>query len=193
MQDVGCIFQVAAGIYPMTLYCEGVTGRQRERLRKGGLVGLVFGFRVGKGSALGIVPDLPPFINSLWFSLSSPSISSSSLLVPAARSQLPLCWEKIWANRHFVFAPLLTISSVPMPQQPPPQHTHLPKPCHFQSQHTTKCRADSLPLWVVLFPIFSPTQPPHHLRRKEKTFVQKTKKKGANRTCKRQRHFFYVA
>lgn len=84
-----------------------------------------------------------------------------------------------------MFVPLLTISSVPQHQQPPP------KPCRFQSQHTTKCRADSLPLWVVLFPIFSPPQPPHHLRRKEKTFVQKTKKKGANQTCKRhKRHFF---
>lgn len=59
---------------------------------------------------------------------------------------------------------------------PPSTTTTTSNPCHFQSQHTTKCRADSLPLWVALFPIFSPPQPTHHLRRKEKTFVQKTKK-----------------
>lgn len=49
--------------------------------------------------------------------------------------------------------------------------------CHFQSQHNTKCWADSLPLWVALFPIFSPPRPLHHLGEEEEAFVQKTKKK----------------
>lgn len=71
-----------------------------------------------------------------------------------------------------------------------PQQKHLlltpPKLCHFQSQHSTKCWADSLPLWVVLFPIFSPPHPPHHLWRKEKTFCPENKKVPTMQTCKQQ-------
>lgn len=56
-------------MYRFAIYCEGARERQRERQRERRGKEL-FGIRVGKLSALGIVPDghkpLPPFINSLW-------------------------------------------------------------------------------------------------------------------------------
>lgn len=191
MQDVACILQVATRIYPLTLYCEGATERHRERQRERGGKEM-FGFRVGKLSALGIVPD------GQSPSLYKQPLASSPPLRQSLRLSFHACCTK--PNSHFAGIlgenmNKLTLNVCPSSDNlicpPAPAASPPPlKPCRFQSQHTTKCRADSLPLWVVLFPIFSPPQPPHHLRRKEKTFVQKTKKRCQPDMQKTQDTFF---
>lgn len=173
MQQVGCLPQTEIKMYPLAFYGEGAGERQWERQREW-RGREMFGIRVGKLSALGIVPDghkpLPPFINSL---LSSPLLSYN-----ACYPQLSSHFAQILGpspenmNKLTLFVFLLFLFFWQLLLSPCTSTTTAPNPCHFQSQHTTKCRADSLPLWVALFPIFSL---PHHLGRKEKTFVQKKK------------------
>lgn len=143
----------------------------------------MFGFRVGKFLALGIVPDGH-----------SPSLYKQFLLlllsvVPLTQTQLALFQE----NVHF-----FSDNGIRPQTWQHNLSSTAPSFCHFQNQHSTKYQADSLPLWVVLFPIFS-----HHLshstfselKRKhlQKIIVIKknqTKTKNANQT--RKAHVFFV-
>ncbi len=104
----------------------------------------MFGIRVEKLSALGIVPDghkpLPPFINSLWLLCLPCSTLCQSLLLsltPVVHNSAATLQgfgdprQKIWTNWHFYVCSLLplTISSVP-PAPATPQSLPFPKSTH---------------------------------------------------------------
>lgn len=135
----------------------------------------MFGFRVGKFLALGIVPDGQ-----------SPSLYKQFLLLllfvfPLTQTQLTLL-QKMTFN--ILFSDNVICSQTWQQNLSPTA----PNFCHFQNQHSTKCQADSLPLWVVLFPIFSPSQPPYLLRSKRKNFSRKLKNnKQTNKKAKQKR------
>lgn len=142
----------------------------------------MFGFRVGKFLALGIVPDGQ-----------SPSLYKQFLLLllfvfPFTQTQLTL-FQKMTLN---VLFPDNVIRPQTWQQNLSPT---APNFCHFQNQHSTKYQADSLPLWVVLFPIFSPSQPPYLLKSKRENFSRKQKNnKQTNQKMptRQEKHIFLL-
>lgn len=142
----------------------------------------MFGFRVGKFLALGIVPDGQ-----------SPSLYKQFLLLllfvfPFTQTQLTLL-QKMTLN---VLFPDNVIRPQTWQQSLSPT---APNFCHFQNQHSTKYQADSLPLWVVLFPIFSPSQPPYLLKSKRENFSRKQKNnKQTNQKMptRQEKHIFLI-
>lgn len=114
---------------------------------------------------------LPPFTNSFYFFSSLSFLLMQTHLTPLHKKTLKgsfsgsgVCLQT--RNQHL--------------------SPTAPNLWHFQNQHNTKGQADSLPLWVVLFPIFSPPQPPYLLRIKRENFCPENKKKD-NQT--RKGHF----
>lgn len=174
MQQVGCILQVEIKMNPVAPYCEGAGERETRRKTEG---------ERGRGGER-VVWDQGGEAFSTWdcprWTQAAPSLYKQPLASPSALLSVSLlffsfnaCWTQLCSlcaenmNKLTLCFFLFSSDNITPPSS---------NPCHFQSQHTTKCRADSLPLWVALFPIFSPPQPTHHLRRKEKTFCPENKK-----------------
>lgn len=154
----------------LVLYYDGALERQCKRQSKRGKE--MFGFRVGKFLALGIVPDghspslYKQFLLLLLFVFpfnANPSHTFHKKTLKGSFSGSVVCLQT--RNQHL--------------------SPTAPNLWHFQNQHNTKCQADSLPLWVVLFPIFSPPQPPYLLRRKRENFCPENNNKKSHPDKKR--------
>lgn len=114
---------------------------------------------------------LPPFRNSFYFFSSLSFLLMQNRLTPLHKKTL----------KGSFFRSVVCLQT---------RNQHLsptaPNLWHFQNQHNTKCQADSLPLWVVLFPIFSPPQPPYLLRRKRENFCPENNNKKSHPDKKRE-------
>lgn len=172
LQYGGCILQLKGTHFHLIVKeqpRETVGQRERERGTESERGKEMFGIRVGKLSVFGTVPDghkpLSPFVNSLWL---LPLLSINLFpfpLMPVERSSAHTIQDILGNEAENINKLMLYVCSTSVNFTCRPNSPNL---FHFQSQHTSKRRVDSLPLWVVLFPIFSPPQsPPPPLKERE--------------------------